>query len=430
MPQPLQVIFPQRAQRAGLHISHSLSVGQMVTSYPPGYSDTRLASQPSGQGEEDLLELLHVQILLAVRLDQALPQAGRDDGEPGPVQSTAHSRELGDDVLTAATLLEHPHDTCQLALGPLQAVDDLAHVRRVELYRRPVVLAPEPRRPADRAARLGRGLDQRVHGRRPSCWRCHDNPSGRGLVSGHLRTDVVHVQRPSGTDELLERGPRKRSGLGEHQDVLSEDHQRRDGSDARLRRQHLLGLCVHLAEHDVGVLLRRRLEDGGEHTARPAPGSPEVDQDDVVVLDGLLERVDGQIDDGHGCSSTPSGYPRGYQGTPLTGNQRCQIPGTQRWELRTSRREVGIPFDVWSVDEAQDPLKEDNVKKNIGSIDRTIRTILAPVLVVVGVLVGPGGWLAIVLYALAAILLATAAVSTCPLCMPFGLSTRPEHAAG
>ena len=70
------------------------------------------------------------------------------------------------------------------------------------------------------------------------------------------------------------------------------------------------------------------------------------------------------------------------------------------------------------------------MKKNIGSIDRTIRTILAPVLVVVGVLVGPGGWLAIVLYALAAILLATAAVSTCPLYLPFGLSTRPRSAAG
>ncbi|NMM30011.1 MAG: DUF2892 domain-containing protein [Cellulomonas sp.] len=70
------------------------------------------------------------------------------------------------------------------------------------------------------------------------------------------------------------------------------------------------------------------------------------------------------------------------------------------------------------------------MKKNIGSTDRTIRTILAPVLVVVGVLVGPGGWPAIVLYALAAILLATAAVSTCPLYLPFGLSTRPRSAAG
>ena len=70
------------------------------------------------------------------------------------------------------------------------------------------------------------------------------------------------------------------------------------------------------------------------------------------------------------------------------------------------------------------------MNKNIGSVDRTIRTILAPVLVVVGVLVGPHGWLAIVLYALAAILLATAAVSTCPLYLPFGLSTRPRIVTG
>jgi len=70
------------------------------------------------------------------------------------------------------------------------------------------------------------------------------------------------------------------------------------------------------------------------------------------------------------------------------------------------------------------------VKKNIGSLDRTIRIILALVLVVVGVIVGPGGWLAIVLYALAGVLLATAAVSTCPLYLPFGLSTRPRSSAG
>jgi hypothetical protein len=87
----------------------------------------------------------------------------------------------------------------------------------------------------------------------------------------------------------------------------------------------------------------------------------------------------------------------------------------------------GIPFDDRPVNEAHHPHKEDDVKKNMGSADRTIRAVMAPVLVVVGVLVGPAGWLAIVLYALAAVLLATAAVSTCPLYMPFGLSTRPER---
>lgn len=86
--------------------------------------------------------------------------------------------------------------------------------------------------------------------------------------------------------------------------------------------------------------------------------------------------------------------------------------------------------EVGSVEVLPDPIKEENMKKNIGSVDRTIRTVIAPVLVLVGVLVGPGGWPAILLYAVAGLLLATAAVSTCPLYLPFGLSTRPGHPEG
>jgi len=64
------------------------------------------------------------------------------------------------------------------------------------------------------------------------------------------------------------------------------------------------------------------------------------------------------------------------------------------------------------------------VKMNMGSADRRLRAFLgAPVLVVVGVLVGPTGWLAIVLYILAAVMLATAAVGSCPLYMLFGFGT-------
>ena len=64
--------------------------------------------------------------------------------------------------------------------------------------------------------------------------------------------------------------------------------------------------------------------------------------------------------------------------------------------------------------------------KNMGSFDREIRSfVVAPVLVIVGLLVGPAGWLAVVLYALAAVMLATAAVGTCPLYMLFGLRTCP-----
>lgn len=64
--------------------------------------------------------------------------------------------------------------------------------------------------------------------------------------------------------------------------------------------------------------------------------------------------------------------------------------------------------------------------KNMGSTDRKLRAfVAAPVLVVAGVLVGPAGVLAIVLYALAGVMLATAAVGFCPLYVPFGVRTGP-----
>lgn len=66
------------------------------------------------------------------------------------------------------------------------------------------------------------------------------------------------------------------------------------------------------------------------------------------------------------------------------------------------------------------------MKINMGSADRKLRAfVVAPVLVVAGLLVGPAGWLAIVLYVLAAVMLATAAVSFCPLYTLLGLRTCP-----
>lgn len=67
------------------------------------------------------------------------------------------------------------------------------------------------------------------------------------------------------------------------------------------------------------------------------------------------------------------------------------------------------------------------MKINMGSADRKLRAfVVAPVLVVAGVLAGPAGWLAIVLYTLACVMLATSAVGFCPLYAAFGLRTRPE----
>ena len=70
------------------------------------------------------------------------------------------------------------------------------------------------------------------------------------------------------------------------------------------------------------------------------------------------------------------------------------------------------------------------MKINIGSADRKLRAfVVAPVLVVAGLLGGPAGWLAVVLYVLAVVMLVTSAVSVCPLYALFGLRTRPEDKA-
>ena len=67
------------------------------------------------------------------------------------------------------------------------------------------------------------------------------------------------------------------------------------------------------------------------------------------------------------------------------------------------------------------------MKINIGSVDRKLRAfVVAPVLVVVGLVVGPAGLLAIVAYALAGVMLATSAMSFCPLYALLGLRTRSE----
>ena len=63
------------------------------------------------------------------------------------------------------------------------------------------------------------------------------------------------------------------------------------------------------------------------------------------------------------------------------------------------------------------------MKKNMGTVDRVLRLVFAAA---VGALILAGtlsGVLAYVLGALALVLLATSAVGTCPLYLPFGIST-------
>ena len=66
------------------------------------------------------------------------------------------------------------------------------------------------------------------------------------------------------------------------------------------------------------------------------------------------------------------------------------------------------------------------MKKNMGTVDRAIRTLVA---IVIGVLYFTGrisGTLALILGIVAVIFLVTSLVSRCPAYLPLGLSTRKE----
>ncbi len=64
--------------------------------------------------------------------------------------------------------------------------------------------------------------------------------------------------------------------------------------------------------------------------------------------------------------------------------------------------------------------------KNMGSADRIIRTVLGIGFVIAAIALGGWFW---ILGGLGVIFLLTSVVSTCPLYMPFGISTR-KHASG
>ena len=64
------------------------------------------------------------------------------------------------------------------------------------------------------------------------------------------------------------------------------------------------------------------------------------------------------------------------------------------------------------------------MKRNMGTFDRLVRAfVAAPVLIVLGFVFGPGTALGIAAFAVAGVMVATAASGVCPGYMPFGLST-------
>lgn len=68
--------------------------------------------------------------------------------------------------------------------------------------------------------------------------------------------------------------------------------------------------------------------------------------------------------------------------------------------------------------------------KNMGSLDRIARTLIAVVIAVLIFTGQIGGVLAIVLGIVAVAFIATSFMSSCPAYVPFGISTRKRSAGG
>jgi len=67
------------------------------------------------------------------------------------------------------------------------------------------------------------------------------------------------------------------------------------------------------------------------------------------------------------------------------------------------------------------------MKKNMGTIDKVIRILIAVVVVVLFFAHVISGVLAIILLVLSAIFVVTSLLGFCPLYLPFGLSTRKKE---
>lgn len=66
------------------------------------------------------------------------------------------------------------------------------------------------------------------------------------------------------------------------------------------------------------------------------------------------------------------------------------------------------------------------IKKNMGTVDRTVRLLLAAVVAVLYFTGNLTGLAAIILGILAVIFVITSFISFCPLYLPFGLNTRKQ----
>jgi hypothetical protein len=83
--------------------------------------------------------------------------------------------------------------------------------------------------------------------------------------------------------------------------------------------------------------------------------------------------------------------------------------------------EDGLTLDIYILK------RSIRMKKNMGTIDKVIRILVAVVVVILYFTHVISGTLAIILLILSAIFVVTSLISLCPLYLPFGLSTRKKE---
>lgn len=77
--------------------------------------------------------------------------------------------------------------------------------------------------------------------------------------------------------------------------------------------------------------------------------------------------------------------------------------------------------------DSTDPLVEDTMNRNVGTVDRAARAILGVAALVWAFVTGATGALGLVLIVVAVVLLGTAAVGFCPLYRLLGISTASDR---
>ena len=67
------------------------------------------------------------------------------------------------------------------------------------------------------------------------------------------------------------------------------------------------------------------------------------------------------------------------------------------------------------------------MKKNMGTVDKVIRILVAVIILVLYFTHVISGTLAVILLILAGVFIVTSLIGTCPLYLPFGLNTRKKE---